>query len=115
MTSARLHVDLQAVTSNVRQLRSGSRASGLIAVVKANGFGHGAQAVARAAVTGGATALGVTSLDEAVPVQHLGVPVVSWLNPVDAQFDEPATASVQVAVPSLDHLEAVVRAATRTG
>lgn len=115
MTSPRLTVDLSAVTDNTRRIRAGSRARDLIAVVKADGFGHGAAAVASAALTGGATALGVTTLTEAAPLLRLGAPVLSWLDPVTARFDDGATAQVQVAVPSLAHLEAVVRGAIRTG
>lgn len=115
MTSPRLTVDLSAVADNVRRLRSGSRARDLIAVVKADGFGHGAAPVARAAIDGGASALGVTTLAEAAPLQRLGVPVLSWLDPVTAAYDDRATARVEVAVPSLAHLEAVERGAARTG
>ena len=60
-----------------------------MAVVKADGFGHGALDVARTALAHGATRLGVTSLDEAWPLRDAGlaVPVLSWLNPVDADFE----------------------------
>lgn len=115
MTSPRLTVDLSAVTTNTRRLRAASRARNLIAVVKADGFGHGATAVATAALEGGATGLGVTTLAEAAPLLHLGAPVLSWLDPVAAAYDDRATARVEVAVPSLAHLEAVEHGAASTG
>ena len=66
------------------------RATGeLMAVVKADGFGHGAAAVARTALAHGATRLGVTSVDEALALRAAKAsrrPVLSWLNPVDADF-----------------------------
>ncbi len=115
MTSPRLLVDLSAVAHNVRHLLEGSSARDLVAVVKADGFGHGAAQVARAAVDAGAVMLGATSLDEAAPLQRLGVPVLSWLNPVGADFADPRTRRVHLAVPSAAHLDAVVAAAQCTG
>ena len=113
MTSPRLLVDLSAVAHNVRHLLAGSSARDLVAVVKADGFGHGAEQVARAAVDAGAGMLGTTSLEEAAPLQHLGVPVLSWLNPVGADYADPRTRRVQLAVPSVEHLDAVTAAAER--
>ena len=114
-SAARLDVDLGAVAHNTRLLAS--RASGeLMAVVKADGFGHGAVDVARTALAHGATRLGVTSLEEAWPLldADLGVPVLSWLNPVDADFATATARGVEVAVPSLPHLAAVAAAPGRT-
>src|SRR4051794_21075333 len=86
-----------------------------MAVVKADGFGHGALDVARTALTHGATRLGVTSLDEAWPLRDagLGVPLLSWLNPVDADWAAAAARQVDVAVPSAEHLAAVAAAPGR--
>ncbi|BCB73705.1 alanine racemase [Phytohabitans flavus] len=108
---ARLTVDLTAVAHNVRLLRRRTEA-GLMAVVKADGFGHGAVDVARTATAAGAGWLGVTSVHEAVALRDAGlrVPVLSWLNPVDADFDTAVRRSVDLAVPSRDHLDAITRA-----
>lgn len=113
MSGATLRLDEQAVAHNVGTLLAGSNAD-LMAVVKADGFGLGARSVARAALAGGARSLGVTSLAEAAEVTDLGVRVLSWLNPVDADFGDPATAEVEVAVGSLAHLDAVVDGARST-
>ena len=109
--AARLTVDLTAVAHNVRLLR-GRTEAGLMAVVKAGGFGHGAVDVARTAIAAGAGWLGVTSLDEAVALRDAGLraPVLSWLNPVDADFDTAVRRRVDLAVPSRDHLDAIARA-----
>jgi alanine racemase len=105
---ARLTVDLTAVAHNVRLLRRRTEA-GLMAVVKADGFGHGAVDVARTAIAAGAGWLGVTSVHEAVALRDAGlrVPVLSWLNPVDADFDTAVRRGVDLAVPSRDHLDAI--------
>src|SRR3954453_5570026 len=56
----RLDVDLAAVADNTRLIAARTSGS-LLAVVKADGFGHGALDVARTALAHGATWLGVTS------------------------------------------------------
>ena len=109
-----LHVDLAAVASNTRLLST--RATGeLMAVVKADGFGHGSVDVARTALANGATRLGVTSLDEAWPLRDAGLtaPLLSWLNPVEADWAAATARDVDVAVPSLEHLAAVAAAPGR--
>lgn len=67
-------VDLSAVTRNVRYLKSlmppGAR---LCAVVKADGYGHGAAAIARAALAGGADRLAVAFAEEGIELRRQGV------------------------------------------
>ena len=72
-----------------------------MAVVKADGFGHGAVDVARTSLAHGATRLGVTSIEEALALRAAGItaPVLSWLNPVDADFAAAVAADVELAVP----------------
>ena len=67
-------IDLDAVRDNVRTLRS-RLASGceLLAVVKANGYGHGAVPVARAALEAGATGLAVADVAEAARLREAGI------------------------------------------
>ena len=60
-------VNLAAIERNVARLRAATRAGvALCAVVKADGYGHGAVPAARAALAGGATALCVATLAEAL-------------------------------------------------
>lgn len=105
-----LHVDLDAVAANTR-LFAARTPGALMAVVKADGFGHGAAAVARTALVNGASWLGVTSIDEALALREAGLrsPLLSWLNGVEADFGTAVRAGVDVAVPSLAHLTAVSR------
>jgi alanine racemase len=101
-------VDLGAVTANARVFTARTRAQ-VMAVVKADGFGHGAVGVARAALAAGATWLGVTSLAEALELRAAGLraPVLSWLNPLGADFGLAPAYDVDLAVPSREHLERV--------
>jgi alanine racemase len=66
-------IDLAAITHNARVLSQLARPAQLCAVVKANGYGHGAAAVARAALDGGAIGLAVALVDEGVDLRLRGV------------------------------------------
>src|SRR5256714_13935176 len=80
MWQAEIRVDLDAVRQNVTLLRSGTTAE-VMAVVKADGYGHGMIPVARAALDAGATWLGACTLDEALALRAAGItaPVLAWL------------------------------------
>ena len=86
-----------------------------MAVVKADGFGHGAAALA--ALDAGATWLGVTSITEALPFRWRGVsaPILSWLNPPGADLDAALLHDIDLGVSSIRQLHAVTRAAIRAG
>ena len=62
-------VDLDAVAANVRALREMAGGVPVMAVVKADGYGHGMLPVARAALAGGADRLGVAHLAEALALR----------------------------------------------
>lgn len=111
-----LSVDLAAVAGNSRLFARRSTGR-LMAVVKADGFGHGAVDVARTALANGATWLGVTSVPEALSLRDEGVtaPVLSWLNPVAADFETAVPRCVDLAAPSVAHLHAIAGAAGRQG
>jgi alanine racemase len=111
-----LTVDLQAIAANTRLFTSRTRAE-VMAVVKADGFGHGAADAARTALANGATWLGVTSVAEGLVLREAGLaaPVLSWLNPVDADFGLALAAGIDLAVPSLRHLSVVMDAARASG
>jgi alanine racemase len=67
-------IDLSAIAGNVRELRRLLRPSvRLLAAVKANGYGHGAEQVARTALRSGATDLGVARLAEGVALRKAGI------------------------------------------
>lgn len=111
-----LTIDLGAVADNTALFAQ--RANGrLMAVVKADGFGHGAVDVARTALAHGAGSLGVTSVEEALSLRDAGVaaPVLSWLNAVDADFEAAVRRGIDLAAPSVAHLHAIAGAAGREG
>lgn len=112
-----LTTDLAAVAENTRHFARLAGGAALMAVVKSDGFGHGAADLARTALDNGAVALGVTSLAEAVALREAGLraPVLSWLNPVDVDVATAVAHRVQLTVPSVRHLAAVARGCAGTG
>jgi alanine racemase len=66
-------VSTSAISHNVRALRAVVGEASICAVVKANGYGHGAVVVANAALRGGATSLAVALVDEGLELRHAGV------------------------------------------
>jgi len=86
----------------------------VMAVLKADAFGHGP--IARSVLESGAMSIGVTSIDEALALREAGIqaPILSWLNPVDADFASAVLADVDLAVSSPELLHAVSRAASQT-
>ncbi|WP_017473795.1 alanine racemase [Amphibacillus jilinensis] len=84
-----LSIDLSAIKDNIKQLRQQlARRTEIIAVVKANGYGHGDVQVAQAAIEAGATRLAVALLEEAVKLRKAGINVpilvMGWVSPAHA-------------------------------
>lgn len=73
MDRSRVLVDLRAVTANVERLRTAAGPAEVWAVVKADGYGHGAPAVGRAALAAGAVRLCVATLGEAAALRAAGI------------------------------------------
>jgi len=110
-------VDLDAIAHNVRLLRELAGSAEVMAVVKADGYGHGAIPVARAALAAGAVELGVATIDEALALRRDGIrsPVLAWLHPPGTDFAPALTDDVEVAVSSARQLGDLLAAAQRTG
>jgi alanine racemase len=110
-------VDLGAVQHNVRLLREHAGRAQVMAVVKADGYGHGATQVARAALAAGAAELGVATVDEALALRADGItaPVLAWLHPPGIDFGPALLAGVEIAVSSGRQLDELLDAVRRTG
>jgi alanine racemase len=68
-------IDLGAVRHNVRTLKRRAREARLMAVVKADAYGHGAVPVSRAALEAGADSLAVVTVEEGAELRRAGVRV----------------------------------------
>src|SRR5690242_11863936 len=81
MSVSAVRVDLDAISGNVAALKQRAGDAAVMAVVKADGYGHGMIESARAALAGGATWLGVAMADEALGLRAAGIdaPALAWL------------------------------------
>src|SRR5262245_37917118 len=105
-------VDLDAVAHNTALFASRTTAA-VMAVVKADGFGHGALQVANAVLESGATWLGVTTCAEALHLRGGGItaPILSWMHSPVEDFGPALLADVDLSVSSSDHLRAIAASA----
>ncbi|TPX03791.1 alanine racemase, partial [Schumannella luteola] len=114
MTSPRreARIRLDALAGNVELLRRTVAPSRLMAVVKADAYGHGAVPVARAAVDAGADWLGVADLDEALALREAGIaaPILAWLHAGSPDFGVAVARGVDVGVSTAAQLEAAAAA-----
>ncbi|GIE86655.1 alanine racemase [Actinoplanes regularis] len=116
MWQAEVRVDLDAIRDNVARLCAGTSAEVLVAV-KADGYGHGMVPAARAAVAGGATWLGVATLDEALELRRAGIEarVLSWLIAPGLPLHEGITAGIDLSAATPGLIDELVAAARRAG
>jgi alanine racemase len=114
---AEAQVDLGAIEHNVRLLCEHAGSAQVMAVVKADGYGHGANQSARAALAAGAAELGVATVDEALALRADGItaPVLAWLHRPGIDFGPALLADVQIAVSSERQLDELLDAVRRTG
>ncbi len=110
-------VDLGAIEHNVRLLCEHAGRAQVMAVVKADGYGHGATRIARAALAAGAAELGVATVDEALALRADGItaPVLAWLHPPGIDFGPALLADVEIAVSCQRQLDELLDAVRRTG
>ncbi|MFJ8805068.1 alanine racemase [Streptomyces sp. NPDC102490] len=118
---ARAEIDLAALRANVRALRERAPGAALMAVVKADAYGHGAVPCARAAVEAGATWLGTATPQEALALRaaEAGLPddvrVMCWLWTPGGPWREAVEARLDVSVSGMWAMDEVVGAARAAG
>ena len=98
-------VNLSAIKANVATLKAKAGVD-LMAVVKADAYGHGLVPVAKAALEGGASWLGVALLEEALTLRAAGItaPILAWLVPPGSDFQSAIDNDIDIAVASLKAL-----------
>jgi alanine racemase len=114
---AELVVDLDAVRANVAVLVERCAPAAVMAVVKADGYGHGAVPAARAARAGGATWLGVAFLEEALALRDAGDTgrVLTWLAVPGEDHGPAVEAGIDVTAYSVGEVHDIAAAARRVG
>ncbi|HYH28185.1 MAG TPA: alanine racemase [Actinomycetota bacterium] len=108
-------IDLDAIASNVRVLRPPS--AELMAVVKADAYGHGATQVARASLGAGATWLGVALVEEGLALREAGIdaPILVLSEPPRGAEKDAVVAKLAAAVYTRDGVAALAEASGATG
>ena len=110
-------IDLGALARNVERIKTHVAGPEVMAVVKADGYGHGLVPSAKAAVAGGATWLGVALLQEAISLRDAGVTarILAWLYTVDDQLAECIERDVDLAINGVASVIAIASAAESVG
>jgi alanine racemase len=110
-------IDLEMVRQNVTQFVSLAGEARVMTVVKANGYGHGAVPVARAALEGGAGWLGVADLAEALELREAGIdaPVLAWLHESHENFTAALESRIDIGVSDVGQLASVAKAQLALG
>jgi alanine racemase len=103
-------IDLDAFRANIAALKACAPQSAFMTVVKADGYGHGAARVARAARDAGSEWLGVATLDEALAVRRAGDrgDLLCWLAAPGADFAAAIDAGVEVTASSPEQLAEIL-------
>ncbi|OQD52650.1 alanine racemase [Streptomyces phaeoluteigriseus] len=117
---ARAEIDLAALRANVRALRAKAPGAAFMAVVKADGYGHGAVACARAAVEAGAGWIGTATPEEALALRAgAGLPadvrIMCWLWTPGGPWREAVEADLDVSVSGMWALREAVEGARLAG
>jgi alanine racemase len=111
MSRASAEVNLLAVADNLRLIKSKTDAQ-VLAVVKADAYGHGLIQVSKAAVDAGADWLGTALLEEGITLRKSGIkiPIISWLTPLGEDFKTAIDLDVDLSISSVELLNEVVTA-----
>ncbi len=117
MSRAWLDIDLDAIAHNVSMLGSVASGSELCAVVKADGYGHGAAEIARTALGAGASRLAVAQVAEGVALRRAGIEAPIWLlsEPALREYPDVIAHRLEPAVYTAEALAAIEDAVARFG
>jgi alanine racemase len=111
MSRARAEVNLAAIAGNLKFVK-GKTKSQVLAVVKADAYGHGLVAVAKAAEEAGADWLGTALLEEAISLRNGGItkPIIAWLTPQGEDFKTAVNLDIDLSVSSVELLSEIAAA-----
>lgn len=112
-----LIIDLDAIVDNFENFKKRAAGAKVLAVVKANAYGHGLYEVALKLETAKVDYFGVADVDEALHLREGGIetPVLAWLHDPNDRFTEALDANVELGVANIEQLERIADAARITG
>ena len=116
MSRASAEINLSAITQNFKSIKSRTTAD-VLAVVKADAYGHGLIPVSKALEDAGVDWFGTALLEEAINLRKAGIlkPIISWLTPLGEDFKSAIDLDIDLGIPSIDLLNEVIKAASLTG
>jgi len=105
---AEARIDLDRIKANIKFLKDVSQTP-VMAVVKADAYGHGLVPVAQAALDAGVSSLGVALLEEAITLRKAGItaPILAWLVPPGSDFKLAVDNEIELAASSIKALEEI--------
>ena len=110
------YINYQNISDNVAQICELTNKP-VMAVVKADAYGHGLINSSQAALLGGAQWLGVALLSEAIEIRKAGItaPLLAWLTPPGADFESAIKNDIDLSISSLQQLREIYAASLRVG
>ena len=111
MSRASAEINLSAIADNLKLIKNKTNAQ-VLAVVKADAYGHGLLPVARAAQDAGADWLGTALLEEAITLRNGGItkPIIAWLTPMGEDFKTAVNLDIDLSISSTELLNEIVLA-----
>jgi len=105
-------IDLDAISHNIAQIKGKTDAK-ILAVVKADAYGHGLIPISKCALEYGVDWLGVALLEEALELRKAGIsaPIIAWLTPPGEDFKEALISDIDLSVSSVLLFEEILEAA----
>ncbi len=112
-----VEIDLAAVAHNVRELAGYASGARLCAVVKADGYGHGAPEIARTALANGAAWLAVATVEEGVGLREEGIdtPILLLSQPPEDDLEVVVEHNLTPTLYHISAIDALAREARRQG
>ena len=111
MSRASAEINLSAIADNLKLIKGKTNAQ-VLAVVKADAYGHGLIQVGKAAEAAGANWLGTALLEEGIALRNSGVkvPIISWLTPLGENFKTAINLDIDLSISSIELLTEVISA-----
>ena len=109
MSRARAEINLAAIAENLKFIKSKTSAQ-VLAVVKADAYGHGLIDVAKAAEKSGADWFGTALLEEGIALRNNGIrkPIISWLTPIGEDFKTAINLDIDLSLSSIELLNEII-------
>ena len=111
MNRASAEVNLSAIADNLKFIKGKTDAQ-VLAVVKADAYGHGLIQIGKASADSGADWLGTALLEEGIALRKSGIkiPIISWLTPLGEDFETAIDLDIDLSISSVELLSEVLTA-----